>query len=72
MENDKTERAGGLGRKKTSQDWENGPWRMTRQKEQEDLAEKKSEGTGKGNQMTALRFQTGGDIRHPRPSRDRW
>ena len=27
------------------------------------------DGTGKGNQMTALRFQTGGggDIRHPRP-----
>ena len=33
---------------------------MTRQKEQEDWAEKnKREEIGKGNQMTALRFQTG-------------
>ena len=34
-----------------------GEW--TRQKEQEDCAEKREE-IGKGNQMTALRFQTGG------------
>ena len=33
---------------------------MTRQKEQEDKAEKTREEIGKGNQMTALRFQTGG------------
>ena len=33
--------------------------KMTRQKEQEDQAEKTREETGKGNQMTALRFQTG-------------
>ena len=33
---------------------------MTRQKEQEDEAEKTREEIGKGNQMTALRFQTGG------------
>ncbi len=32
---------------------------MTRQKEQEDQAEKTREEIGKGNQMTALRFQTG-------------
>ena len=32
---------------------------MTRQKEQEDWAEKTREEIGKGNQMTALRFQTG-------------
>ena len=31
---------------------------MTRQKEQEDQAEKTREEIGKGNQMTALRFQT--------------
>ena len=37
---------------------------MTRQKEQEDQAEKTREEIGKGNQMTALRFQTGRDIRH--------
>ena len=34
--------------------------KMTRQKEQEDQAEKTREDIGKGNQMTALRFQTGG------------
>ena len=33
---------------------------MTRQKEQEDQVEKTREEIGKGNQMTALRFQTGG------------
>ena len=33
--------------------------KMTRQKEQEDQAEKTREEIGKGNQMTALRFQTG-------------
>ena len=38
---------------------------MTRQKEQEDQAEKTREEIGKGNQMTALRFQTGDVIRHP-------
>ena len=31
------------------------------------LGREKIEETGKGNQMTALRFQIGGDIRHPRP-----
>ena len=41
--------------------------KMTRQKEQEDQAEKTIEEIGKGNQMTALRFQTGDDIRHPWP-----
>ncbi len=33
--------------------------KMTRQKEQEDQAEKTRQEIGKGNQMTALRFQTG-------------
>ena len=33
---------------------------MARQKEQEDSAETTREEIGKGNQMTALRFQTGG------------
>ena len=33
--------------------------KMTRQKEQEDQAEKTREEIGKGNQMTALRFHTG-------------
>ena len=33
---------------------------MTRQKEQEDQAEKTRQEIEKGNQMTALRFQTGG------------
>ena len=33
--------------------------KMTRQKEQKDQAEKTREEIGKGNQMTALRFQTG-------------
>ena len=42
VENDKTERVTGLGRR-------------TKEK------------IAKWNQMTALRFQTGGDIRHPRP-----
>ena len=42
--------------------------KMTRQKEQEDKAEKTRKEIGKGNQMTALRFQTGGDfIRHSWP-----
>ena len=31
------------------------------------LGLKTSERIGKGNQMTALRFQTGEDIRYPRP-----
>ena len=34
--------------------------KMTKQKEQEDLAEKTREEIGKRNHMTALRFQTGG------------
>ena len=41
----------------------NGEWttsrKMTRQKEQEDQAEKTREEIGKGNQKTALKFQTG-------------
>ena len=37
-----------------------------RQKKQEDYAEKQEE-TEKRNQMTALRFQTGADIRYPQP-----
>ena len=39
---------------------------MVRQKEQEDQTGGKNE-MGTGNQMTALRFQTGGDTRHPWP-----
>ena len=38
---------------------------MTRQKEQEDWAEKNKRGDRKGNQMTALRFQTGGGYQPP-------
>ena len=34
--------------------------KMTRQKKQEDQAEETRQEIGKGNQMTALRFQTGG------------
>ena len=40
---------------------------MTRQKKHEDWAEKAREEIGKGTQMTALRFQGEGSIRHPRP-----
>ena len=44
----------------------NGQEKMTGQKEQEDWAEKQEE-TEKGNQMTALRLQAWGRIRHPLP-----
>ena len=49
---------------------ENGPLaekRQDRKSKRIRQKEKQTEETGKGNQITALRFQTGGDIRHPRP-----
>ena len=49
----KTERARGLGRKKKEK-------RKEKKKKKEKKEEKKREEIGKGNQTTALRFQTGG------------